>query len=132
MTMTDATDTLAEIRSIVEERKEDARSHETETLCETLLGVLEERPQDAAFASAPWTPERPDETGHAHVWASDGDLVATVCGAPVHGETAYERARLIAAATEMREALQKIANEDSTSRQRLKTALDALDAARGG
>jgi hypothetical protein len=89
-------------------------------------------PKDTAFPSAPWDPERPDETGHAHVWGSDGDLVATVCGAPVHGETAYERARLIAAATEMREALQKIANEDSTSRQRLKTALDALDAARGG
>jgi len=26
-----------------------------------------------AFESAPWDPERPDESGYAHVWASDGD-----------------------------------------------------------
>lgn len=50
------------------------------------------------LASAPWEPERPDESGHAHVWGSDGDLVATVCDNPVYGETAYDRARLIAAA----------------------------------
>jgi len=50
------------------------------------------------FASAPWKPERPDESGHAHVWGSDGDLVATVCDNPVYGETGYDRARLIAAA----------------------------------
>ena len=101
MTMTDATDTLAEIRSIVEDRKDDARSHETETLCETLLGVLEKagdapEPHDTAFASSPWTPVRPDETGYAHVWGSDGELVATVCDG--HVESAYERARVIAAA----------------------------------
>lgn len=50
------------------------------------------------FASAPWEPEGPDKNGHAHVWGSDGDLVATVCDNPVYGETAFDRARLIAAA----------------------------------
>jgi len=53
---------------------------------------------EPGFASAPWEPERPDESGQAHVWGSDGDLVATVCDNPVYGETAYDRARLIAAA----------------------------------
>jgi len=55
-------------------------------------------PQNATFASAPWEPERPTEDEYARVWASDGDLVATVCDAPVYGETAYDRARLIAVA----------------------------------
>lgn len=50
------------------------------------------------FASAPWKPEGPDKNGHAHVWGSDGDLVATVCDNPVYGESAHDRARLIAAA----------------------------------
>jgi len=54
--------------------------------------------EPTAFASAPWEPEGPDQNGHAHVWGSDGDLVATVCDNPVYGETAFDRARLIAAA----------------------------------
>jgi len=95
--------------------------------------------QDTAFASTPWDPEHPDETGHAHVWASDGDLVATVCDAPVYGEAAYERARLIAAAPEMREACEAIisavtpeAKASYTEAQRAaRKAQDALDAARG-
>lgn len=56
---------------------------------------------EPGFASAPWDPEPPereDGIAHAHVWGSDGDLVATVCDNPVYGETAYDRARLIAAA----------------------------------
>ena len=54
--------------------------------------------ESTAFASAPWEPEGPDQNGHAHVWGLDGDLVATVCDNPVYGETAEDRARLIAAA----------------------------------
>jgi len=57
---------------------------------------------EPGFASAPWEPERPDESGHAHVWGSDGDLVATVCGNPVYGETAFDRARLIAFASHLK------------------------------
>jgi hypothetical protein len=53
--------------------------------------------EPTVFASAPWEPEGPDQNGHAHVWGSDGDLVATVCDNPVYGETAYDRARLMAA-----------------------------------
>ena len=53
---------------------------------------------DPGRSSAPWEAEPPDETGLAHVWASDGDLVCSVTDAPVFGESAWERARLIAAA----------------------------------
>ena len=53
---------------------------------------------DPERSSAPWEAEPPDETGLAHVWASDGDLVCSVTDAPVFGESAWERARLIAAA----------------------------------
>jgi len=61
----------------------------------------QETDAEPGFASAPWDPEPPergDGIAHAHVWGSDGDLVATVCDNPVYGETAYDRARLIAAA----------------------------------
>jgi len=68
---------------------------ETQTEYET---EQETDAQPTPFASAPWEPERPDGSGHAHVWGSDGDLVATVCDNPVYRETAYDRARLIAAA----------------------------------
>jgi hypothetical protein len=75
------------------------------------------------------------------VWASDGDLVATVCDGPVYGETAYDRARVIAAAPEMREACEAIVEAvDPESGEACYTdalaaarkAQDALDAARGG
>jgi len=52
---------------------------------------------DPERSSAPWEAEPPDETGLAHVWASDGDLVCSVTDAPVFGESAWERARLVAA-----------------------------------
>jgi hypothetical protein len=64
--------------------------------------------EPTAFASAPWEPEGPDQNGHAHVWGSDGDLVATVCDNPVYGETAYDRARLIAAAGTAAQEAQKM------------------------
>jgi len=61
---------------------------------------------EPTFASAPWTARRikPDEKipaiGESAVWGSDGDLVAAVSvGMTGDGlESAYDRARLIAAA----------------------------------
>jgi len=61
----------------------------------------QETDAEPGFASAPWDPEPPereDGIAHAHVWGSDGDLVATVCDNPIYGETAFDRARLIASA----------------------------------
>jgi len=64
--------------------------------------------------------------------------VATVCDNPVYGETAYERARLIAAAPEMREALEtaharlKHCNSYAIPDNVMDAISDALDAARGG
>lgn len=100
---------------------------------------LKEKPP--AFESAPWTAERPDESGYGHVWASDGDLVVSVCDAPVYGETAYDRARLIGAAPELLNACKAIveAIDPDSGYAKYSAAVDAsrqaeraLDAAGGG
>jgi len=59
------------------------------------------------FPSAPWHAEPPSEDDYAHVWASDGDLVCTVCESLPHGETHMDRAELIEAATELLAAARK-------------------------
>jgi len=51
-----------------------------------------------AFPSTPWAAHLPKGDDRARVWASDGDLVASVCESLPHHETHMDRARLIAAA----------------------------------
>ena len=79
------------------------------------------------FASAPWEPERPDESAHAHVWGSDGDLVATVCDNPVYGETAFDRARLIAAAGTAAEEAKEMGYDPVAVQKALPKILEALE-----
>jgi len=79
------------------------------------------------FYSAPWEPERPDESGHAHVWGSDGDLVATVCDNPAYGETAYDRARLIAAAGTAAQKTREMGYDPVAVQKALPKILEALE-----
>lgn len=53
------------------------------------------------FQSPPWNPEGPDENDLAHVWGSDGDLVATVVENLAYEESHMARACLIAAAPDL-------------------------------
>jgi len=78
------------------------------------------------FASAPWTPEEPDESGHAHVWSSDGALVAKVCDNPLYGETAHDRARLIAAAGTAAQEAREMGYDPVAVMENLPLYLDAL------
>jgi len=85
---------------------------------------------EPGFASAPWKPEPPereDGIAHAHVWGSDGDLVATVCGNPVYGETAYDRARLIAAAGTAAQEVKDTGYDPIAAVEALPKLLDALE-----
>ena len=81
------------------------------------------------FASAPWEPEPPereDGIAHAHVWGSDGDLVATVCDNPVYGETAEDRARLIAAAGTAAQEAKEMGYDPQKAVEALPTGLERV------
>ena len=77
-------------------------------------------------SSAPWDAEAPDESGRAHVWASDGDLVCSVTDAPIFGETALGRARLIAAAGTAAQEAKEMGYDPAAAVEALPELLNAL------
>jgi len=83
--------------------------------------------EQAGFPSAPWSAVGTDTEERAHVYAADGDLVASVAESLPHGETHMDRARLIVDAAAAAEEAKEMGYDPLKAVQGLTALIEAAE-----